>query len=443
MSEKTRLPSVAILGRPNVGKSTLFNALSGSRDAISLNTPGITRDRHVTRCKIGDKAFLLIDTGGFEAEPEDNIFEEIRGQIWKAIDESDFVILLLDGAEGLTHDDRDIFNTLRGRGKSFVTVVNKIDHPSHDERLYEFYELGVSELVGISAEHKRNLDELRNKIIESIPSVGEIPRDEDRIKLAILGRPNVGKSSLLNKLIGDYRVIVSEVPGTTRDSIDTDFSFQGQDYTIIDTAGIKRKGKTKTGVEKISVIKALDSIDRSNISILLLDASEGVTDQDAHILGYILEAGKGVIIAVNKWDLLEKKKDAVDDFMQKTKYKLKFAGFAPLICISAKTGQRIFKILELAREINKNSKFRIPTSEYNRLIQSTVNRHPLPIYNKKRVKIYYSTQISVEPPTFVLITNYKEGIHFSYLRYIENTIRENYDFEGVPIRILVRSKKRS
>ncbi|MBU1628406.1 ribosome biogenesis GTPase Der [bacterium] len=440
--KKSKLPMVCILGRPNVGKSTLFNALTGKRDAISLNTPGITRDRHFSLCTINKHTFQLVDTGGFETEPEDEMFGEIKGQIWTAVEDSDLVILLLDGVEGLTHDDRDIIKTLREKGKKFIPTVNKIDHHSHNERLYEFYEIGTEELIGISAEHKINLDKLGEMITGVIPQMEDVQLEDDKLRIAILGRPNVGKSSLLNKIIGDYRVIVSEVPGTTRDSIDTDFVYQEKWFTLIDTAGIKKKGKTKSGVEKISVLKALNSIERSDVCVLLIDSQEGITDQDAHILGYILDAGKGVIIAANKWDLVEKSKEAIKEFTENVRFKLKFAGFAPLIFISAKTGQRIFQILELAKDVYENSSYRIPTAEYNKLINDAIKKHPLPIFMKRRIKIFYSTQVTVRPPTFVLVTNFDKAIHFSYLRYLENFIRDNYNFEGVPIRIKVQTRKR-
>jgi len=442
MKQTNQYPIVSILGRPNVGKSTLFNALTGKRDAISFNTPGVTRDRNIATCQLGQHKIRLIDTGGFETNPQDVIFGEIKSQIWSAVDESELVILLLDGVDGITNDDRDILMKLREKGKKFITVINKIDHEKHEERLYEFYELGIPELVGISSEHRRNLDELIEMIIKFIPKIEDVEISRETIRIAILGRPNVGKSSLLNKLIGDYRVIVSDIPGTTRDSIDMDFTYNENHFTLIDTAGIRKKGKTKTGIEKISILKSLDSIEKSDICVILIDSQEGVTDQDAHIMGYILEAGKGVIVAANKWDLVDKSKEAIDEFTKKTRFKLKFANFAPLIFISAKTGQRIFQVLDIAKKVFENTNRRIPTGEYNRLIQQATRMHSLPIYQKKRVKIYYSTQVSVSPPTFALMVNYKKGIHFSYSRYIENTIRENYNFEGTPIRIKVQGKQR-
>jgi GTPase len=438
----TKLPTIAIVGKPNVGKSTLFNALIKKRDAIALDISGVTRDRHVDVCRTANTTFALIDTGGYETEPEDFIFGEIKVQINSAISESDLLILLMDGAGGITRDDRDILDLLRQSGKKFILAVNKIDVESHSERLYDFYELGVETIIPISAEHRRNIDLLMSEIENNIPIMHlDIQEERDRLKIAILGRPNVGKSSLVNKILGDYRVIVSEIPGTTRDSIDTDFSYQDDHFVIIDTAGIRRKGKTKGSIDKISVIKALDSIERSDVCVLLIDSYEGITDQDAHVLGYIIDAGKPIIIAANKWDLVEKDKKNIEEITKKITYKLKFAPYAPLVFISALSGQRVFKILELAKDIYANASFRIPTAEYNRLMSDVVKKHSLPIHRNRRIKIYYSAQVAIKPPTFLLVTNDVEGMHFSYLRYVENMIREYHPFTGVPIRIKLKKRR--
>ncbi len=435
-------PIIAIVGRPNVGKSTLFNRIAGGKRAIVWDEPGVTRDRNYADVEWEESAFTLIDTGGFEPVSKDRIFIQMREQCQLAMEEADVVLFLMDGKEGLTPSDKEITDILRRLNKPVFHIVNKVDGPKHEEKALEFYGLGVEPVYSISAEHGYGVNGLMDEVIKVLPRLTEKKWDKDIIKVAVVGRPNVGKSSLINRFLGYKRVLVDEVPGTTRDAIDTFFEKDAKRYVLIDTAGIRRKSRISLRLEKYSIVEALRTLDRSEVALLLLDSKEGVTDQDARIGGFIQEKGKGCILVVNKWDLVEKDSNTMVEYERKIHYDLKYLSYAPILFISALTGRRVKKVLDVIDFVAEQSKKRILTSPLNRYFGKWVESHPPPLYRNRRVKLNYITQVSTAPPTFVIYANTPDGIHFSYERYLINQIRETFGFEGVPIRLQFRKKRK-
>ncbi len=435
-------PIIAIVGRPNVGKSTLFNRIAGGKKAIVANEPGVTRDRNYTDVEWEGKVFTLIDTGGFEPVSKDRIFIQMREQCQLAMDEADVIFFVMDGKDGLTPSDREIADILRRQNKTVFFIVNKIDGPNHEGRLFEFYGLGVERIYSISAEHRYGIHELMDEVMKILPAESEAEWDEEVSRVAVIGRPNVGKSSLINRLLGYRRLLVDEAPGTTRDAIDTFFERDGKKYILIDTAGIRRKSRISLRLEKYSVVEALRSIDRCEVALLLLDSQEGVTDQDARIGGIVHEKGKGCILLVNKWDLIKKDSETMAQFTKKVYEDLKHLSYAPILFISALTGQRVHKILDFVDDVVEQTKKRIPTAQLNKCFRDWVEKNPPPSYRNREVKLNYITQVSVGPPTFAVYANFPEGIHFSYERYLINQIRGRFGFEGVPIRLLFRRKRK-
>ena len=433
---------IAIVGRPNVGKSTLFNRIAGKQKAIVIDEPGATRDRNYMDCTWEDKAFTLIDTGGFEPASEERILVQMREQANLAIEEADVIIFLMDGKDGLTPTDIEIAKQLRGKDKSVFYVVNKIDGDRHKEMLGEFYKLGIDQFYPISAQHGLGVDELLNIITEDFPAATDDKDDQDtQIKIAIVGKPNVGKSSLVNRILGKERSIANPTPGTTRDAIDTQVKVHGKNYLLIDTAGIRRKSKISQTLEKYSVVQALKSINRCDIALVLIDAEEGLTDQDTKIIGLAFERGKACIIVVNKWDKIEKDNSTVGKFVEDIKDKIKFMDFAPIIFISAVTGQRSPKIFELIDKVFSQYTKRIDTSPLNDLIEKSVQRNTMARYSNKQMHISYATQTDIKPPTFVFFVSNTKGIHFSYERYLMNQIRETFGFDSVPLKLVFRKKR--
>lgn len=435
-------PIVAIVGRPNVGKSTLFNRFAGGKKAIVFNEPGVTRDRNYADVEWGDTQFTLIDTGGFEPVSKDRIFIQMREQCQLAMDEADSILFVMDGKEGLTPSDREIADILRRQEKPVFYVVNKIDGPLHEEKVYEFYGLGVENLHSISAQHRYGVDDLIDEVVKGLPKLKEEPKDEKAVKVSVIGRPNVGKSSLINRLLGYRRVLVDEVPGTTRDAIDTPIERDGKRYVLIDTAGIRRKSRISLRLEKYSIVEAFRTIDQSDVVLLVLDSTEGVTDQDARVGGFIHEKGKGCILLINKWDLIRKDSKTLKEFEGQVHEDLKYLSYAPILFISALTGQRVGKVLDLVDHVAEESRRRIPTSTLNKYFGQWVEAHTPPLYKNRRVKLNYMTQVSIAPPTFLIYANIPEGIHFSYERYLVNQLRETFSFEGVPIRLYFREKRK-
>jgi GTP-binding protein len=431
---------IAIVGRPNVGKSTLFNRIAGGKKAIVWDEPGVTRDRNYVDVDWGEGAFTLIDTGGFEPVSKDRIFIQMREQCQLAMDEADAILFMMDGKEGLTPSDKEITDILRKLNKPVFYIVNKIDGPKHEERAFEFYGLGVEPIYSISAEHGYGVSGLMEEVIKTLPNLTEGRWDENVTKVAVVGRPNVGKSSLVNRLLGNKRVLADEVPGTTRDAIDTRFEKDGRRYVLIDTAGIRRKSRISLRLEKYSIVEALRTIDRSDVALLLLDPKEGVTDQDARIGGFIHEKGKGCILVVNKWDLVEKDSQTMDRYEKVIREELKYLSYAPILFISALTGQRVRKVLEVVDHVSEQAKKRINNSPLNKYFGKWVEKFPPPLYKSRSVKMNYITQVSTAPPTFVIYANFPDGIHFSYKRYLLNQMRETFSFEGVPVRLLFRKK---
>jgi GTP-binding protein len=433
-------PIIAIVGRPNVGKSTLFNRIVQGKKAIVAHEPGVTRDRNYADVQWEDRVFTLIDTGGFEPVSTDRMFVQMREQCQLAMDEADIILFVMDGKEGLTASDKEIANILRRQNKSAFFVVNKIDGPNHEDRVLEFYELGVEPIYSISAEHRYGVDGLMEDVLKTLPKLAEEKQDRVATRVAVIGRPNVGKSSLINRLLGHRRVIVDEAPGTTRDAIDTFLERDGKKYVLIDTAGIRRKSRISLRLEKYSIVEALRTIDRCQVALLLMDATEGVTDQDARIGGFIHEKGRGCILVVNKWDLVKKDSQTVAEFKKRVYGDLKYLSYAPIIFISALTGQRVSKILNGVDEVAEQAKKRIQTGQLNKQFEQWVAHHLPPLYRNRIVKLNYITQVSTGPPTFVIYTNHPEGIHFSYERYLANQMRESFGFQGVPIRLMFRRK---
>ncbi len=435
-------PILAIVGRPNVGKSTLFNRIIGRRKAIVANEPGVTRDRNYAEVEMEGHAFTLIDTGGFEPVSKDRLFIQMREQCQLAMEEAHAILFMMDGKEGLTPSDREIADLMRRLNKPVFFIVNKIDGPKHQERVFEFYDLGVETLYPISAEHGYGIDDLMDALLKVIPQFMEEKWEKRAIRVTVLGRPNVGKSSLINRLLGYQRVIVDEAPGTTRDTIDTLIERDGKRYVLIDTAGIRRKSRISLRLEQYSIVEALRSLDRSDVALLLLDAQEGVTDQDARIGGIIHEKGKGCILVVNKWDLIPKDSKTLIDYHEKVYNDLKYLSYAPILFVSSLTGLRVMRILDTVDLVAEQAKKRVSTSQLNRLLERWVEKNSPPLYKNRRVKLNYITQVSTAPPSFAIYTNFPEGIHFSYQRYLINQMREVFGFEGVPIRLHFRKKSK-
>ena len=435
-------PVIAIVGRPNVGKSTLFNRIAGKQKAIVIDEPGATRDRNYMDCVWQDKAFTLIDTGGFEPASEERILVQMREQSNLAIEEADAIIFLMDGKDGLTPSDMEIARLLRGKAKNVFYVANKVDGERHTALLNEFYRLGIDEFYPVSAQHGLGVDELMAAVTQDFAESKEATADQDeQIKVAIVGKPNVGKSSLVNRILGRERSIANPTPGTTRDAIDMPVKVHGKNYLLIDTAGIRKKNKISLTLEKYSVVQALKTINRCDIALVLIDAEEGITEQDAKIAGLAYERGKACIIVVNKWDKIEKDNSTVGTFVEDIKDKLKFMDFAPIIFISAVTGQRAPKIFSLIDEVYAQYTQRVGTAPLNTLVEKSIQRNPLARFQGREQHIYYATQTNVKPPTFVFFVSNVKGIHFSYERYLINQIRENFGFEKVPIKIFFRKKR--
>lgn len=431
-------PLVAIVGRPNVGKSTFFNKVVGKKISIVENFPGVTRDRLYADAEWCGSFFTLVDTGGLELKSTDVMWKHIKKQAEIAIETADVIVLFTDAKTGITAPDYDVADKLRKSGKPVVLAVNKLDNYDPDA-LYEFYNLGLGEPFGISAEHGTGIGDILDEIVSLFKSCEDVSEDES-IKLAVVGKPNAGKSSLCNKLLGYDRTIVSEIAGTTRDAIDTPFTYNGVNYTLIDTAGIRKKKSVEEDLEYYSVLRALGAIRRADVCMVVVDATEGITEQDLKICGYVHEQGKPSVIVMNKWDLVEKDTNTINVFNDKVKQQLKFMDYAETIYISALTGQRADKTLAIAEKVYENSQKRIPTGQLNDLILDAVRVSEPPSYNGKRLKITYSTQTGINPPTFVFFVNESNLLHFSYKRYLENCIRRAYDFSGTPIKLLTREK---
>lgn len=431
---------LCIVGRPNVGKSTLFNKLAGRRISITEDTPGVTRDRIYAEAEWLGKYFTIIDTGGLEPENEEVIMSNIKIQAEIAIDTADVILFVVDGLEGLTSTDKEIGNILRRSGKRVIVACNKIDTPKTPDEVFEFYELGLGETIVISGEQGLGIGDLLDEIVKSFPEDRDTEYDEDLIRVAMIGKPNVGKSSLINNILGEDRVIVTNIPGTTRDAIDTYFNFGDNRYVFIDTAGLRRKRSIYENIERYSVIRTLTAVDRSDICILVVDATEGITEQDTKIAGYAHDNGKAIIIAVNKWDLIEKDSNTHLEFEKEIRKTLGFILYSPIVFISALTGQRVEKLLEMINIVNNNYNLRISTGVLNDIINEAVLMNQPPSDKGKRSKIYYGTQVSVRPPRFVIFVNNKELMHFSYVRYLENQVRNHFGFTGVPIQFEFREK---
>lgn len=432
-------PVVAIVGRPNVGKSTIFNRVAGERLAIVEDIPGVTRDRVYHPAKWLDHEFNLIDTGGIVISDEP-ISVQIRQQAEIAIDEADVILFMVDGKEGLTGADEDVAQMLYRSDKPVVLAVNKIDHPNRKQQMYEFYSLGLGEPFPISGTHGLGTGDLLDEIVRHFPNQTEEEYDESVIRFSLIGRPNVGKSSLVNAILGKERVIVSDVPGTTRDAIDTSFTRDGQDYVVIDTAGMRRKGKVYENTEKYSVLRARRAIERSDVALVVLNGEEGIIEQDKKIAGYAYEAGRAIIIIVNKWDAVEKDHQTMRKFEKDIRKQFSFLDFAPILFVSAKTKQRLNKLLPLIESVAENHSLRIKTSVLNDCLLDAVAMNPAPTRRGRRLKISYATQVAVKPPTFVIFVNDPELLHFSYQRFLENQIRGTFGFQGTPIRIFARKK---
>jgi len=454
----SRKPLVALVGRPNVGKSTLFNRLIGERMAVIDEIPGTTRDRIQAESEWRGIVFNVVDTGGIEvyqpkgardesplAEGSADFIPQIRAQALLAVEEADVVVMLVDAVSGITAADEEVAEILRRTKKPVMVAANKADNLKRTEESVEFYGLGVGEVFPISAFHGLGVGDLLDGVVEALQNVQideNEPEDDQHLKIAIVGRPNVGKSSLLNRLIGEERVIVSPIAGTTRDAIDTQIMYHGEPVTIIDTAGIRRRGKVEPGVEKYSVVRAMKAIERSDVTLMVIDAVDGVTEQDQHIAGYITEAGKSVVIVVNKWDAVEKDSTTLDEFKELLTNKFDFLPDPPAIFISALTGQRIHEVLEMAYKVWEGRYFRISTAELNRLFRDAIQHHAPPAKGTRVLKILFATQVTVNPPVILVHVNDTRLVHFTYRRYLENQIRKEYAFEGTPIRMSFRAREK-
>lgn len=435
-------PVVAIVGRPNVGKSTLFNVLAGERISIVKDTPGVTRDRIYADVNWLDHQFTMIDTGGIEPDSRDVILSQMREQAEIAIATADVIIFLTDVKQGLQDSDAKVADMLRRSGKPVVLVVNKVDNfDKYMADVYEFYNLGIGEPFPVSASSMLGLGDMLDEVISHFPEYGKDEAEDERPKVAIIGKPNVGKSSLINKLSQEDRVIVSDIAGTTRDAIDTDIKYNGKEYIFIDTAGLRRKNKIKEEIERYSIIRAVTAVERADVCVIVIDATEGVTEQDAKIAGIAHERGKGIIIAVNKWDAIEKDDKTIYRHTEKIRQILSFMPYAEILFISAKSGQRINKLFETIDAVIENNSMRVATGVLNEIVAEAVAMQQPPSDKGKRLKIYYVTQVAVKPPTFVIFVNDKELMHFSYTRYLENRIRDTFGFKGTALKFIIRERK--
>ena len=433
-------PIVAIVGRPNVGKSTFFNKIVGRRVSIVEDTPGVTRDRIYAEAEWNGVHFALIDTGGIEPASHDIILSQMREQAQIAMDMADVILFIVDGKDGLTHADEEVAMMLRRTGKRVILVVNKIDNPAKlGIDFYDFWELGIGEPIAISAANMLNFGDVLDEIVASFPDDADLEED-DSIKVAMIGKPNVGKSSLVNALLNENRVIVSPIAGTTRDSIDTPFEWGGDKYTLIDTAGIRRKSKVNEDIERYSVIRATAAIERCDVCMLVIDAVEGITEQDKKIAGIAHEAGKGIIVVVNKWDLIQKETNTMRDYRRVMESELQFMSYAPSVFISVLEKQRIFEVMKLAKYVAEKRSLRVPTGQLNSLLNDAILMKQPPSDKGRRLKIYYVTQVGVKPPLFSFQINDRELMHFSYARYLENKIRDSFGFEGTSIKFVFREK---
>lgn len=434
-------PIVAIIGKPNVGKSSFFNYIIGQRISIVEDTPGVTRDRIYGETTWRNRTFTLIDTGGIEPEKDDIILSQMREQASIAIELADVILFMTDVKQGVTASDMEIATMLRRAKKPVILVCNKADKFGEPPaEMYEFYHLGMGQPHAISATNAIGMGDLLDEIYEKLPPKSDLEEENEKIKVAIIGKPNVGKSSLLNKILGQERSIVSDIAGTTRDAIDSEYTNQFGEYRLIDTAGIRRKSKVNESIEKFSIMRTLIAIDRADVCLCLIDATEGVTEQDAKILGEAHERGKGILIVVNKWDEIEKDDKTMNEFKKNIYNKISYATYAPILFISAKTGQRVQKLFEVINEVNKQNSLRISTSVVNEVINEAIAVVQPPSDKGKRLKIFYGTQASTRPPTFVIFVNNKELFHFSYQRYLINCFRNNFGLQGTPVRLMIREK---
>ena len=441
MSKNKRRPIVAVVGRPNVGKSTLFNCLAGERISIVKDTPGVTRDRIYADVTWLDKSFTLIDTGGIEPDSKDIILSQMREQAQIAIDTADVIIFLVDVKQGLVDADLNVANMLRKSKKPVVLVVNKVDSfEKSGNDVYEFYNLGIGEPFPISSVNRLGLGEMLDEVISHFDDTLYTEEDDDRPKVAIVGKPNVGKSSIINKLIGENRVIVSDIAGTTRDAVDTQVKYNGKEYVLIDTAGLRKKSKINDELEHFMIVRTVAAVERCDVCVLVIDATEGITAQDAKIAGIAHERGKAMIIAVNKWDVIEKDNKTTNEFTKEIRTVLSYMPYAEILFVSAETGQRLPKLFETIDAVMENHAMRVQTGVLNEIMVEAVAMQQPPTDKGKRLKLFYITQVAVKPPTFVIFVNDKELMHFSYTRYIENKIRDTFGFRGTPLKFIIRER---
>lgn len=433
-------PVVAIVGRPNVGKSTIFNRIVGERVSIVEDVPGVTRDRIYNSAEWLGKEFNIIDTGGIDLSDEP-FLEQIRAQAEIAIDEADVIIFITNGREGVTDADEQVAKILYRSNKPIVLAINKVDNPEMRDQIYDFYSLGFGEPYPISGSHGLGLGDMLDAVRAHFPKEEEEEYPDDTVKFSLIGRPNVGKSSILNALLGEDRVIVSDIAGTTRDAIDTTYTFDGQDYVMIDTAGMRKRGKVYESTEKYSVLRAMRAIERSDVVLVVINAEEGIREQDKRIAGYAHDAGRAIIIVVNKWDAINKDEKTINVWIEDIREQFQFLSYAPIVFVSAKTKQRLNNLFPLINQVSDNHSLRVQSSMLNDVISDAVAMNPSPMDRGKRLKIFYTTQVAVKPPTFVVFVNDPELMHFSYERFLENRIREAFPFDGTPIRVIARKRK--
>jgi GTP-binding protein len=443
-NKRTTLPIVALVGRPNVGKSSLFNRLAKKKKAIVDSTPGVTRDRHYEKVIVGEHAFILVDTGGIENIKHEKMVGLIRDQTWLAIEEADVILFVLDGKEGLMPEDYEVVSALRRTEKPVHFLVNKVDSPEQEQlMLPPFFELGVEQLWPVSAAHGYGVKSFFEPFLNKLPipeSHEDLP--ENTISIALIGRPNVGKSSMINRLVGEERMVVSNIPGTTRDSVDTLLTLNKDNYLLIDTAGIRRKGKVREKLEKFSVMQALGALERCDVALLLVDAEEGITEQDTKVIGYALERGRACVILLNKWDLVRGEKKRQQYILDEVARATNFVEFAPMLKVSALKGTGVSKILPLVKKVFGQYKKEFSTGRLNKILQNAVDSHSPAMHKGHRLKLYYTTQVASGPPTFVIFVNYPQGVHFSYYRYLINQFRDNLKLDKIPVKILLRKRKR-